>query len=838
MATTNITLTRGSGLTTYDIVLTRTTEIVGALATPAVTATTVDALVTVVTTSQSGPQGPTGPTGPTGPQGIQGITGSTGPTGAQGVTGPTGPTGAQGIQGVTGPTGAQGVTGPTGPTGAQGIQGVTGPTGPTGAQGVTGPTGAASTVTGPTGPTGAASTVTGPTGPTGATGAASTVTGPTGALGPTGPTGPTGAASTVTGPTGPTGAASTVTGPTGPTGATGAASTVTGPTGPTGAASTVTGPTGPQGIQGVTGPTGPQGIQGVTGPTGPTGPAGIGNALVTNPLSQFAATTSAQLAGVISDETGTGVLVFGTSPTITTPNMTRPVLTAQGGNEGGEINLASPPTGSTISGGLNIDLLNNSLRLFEAGGTNRGMAIDVTTLGASAGSTIATTNTAQTLTNKTLTSPVLTTPALGTPASGVATNLTGTASGLTAGNVTTNANLTGHITSVGNAAVLGSFTSAQLRTALTDETGSGVAVFGTSPTITTNATISGGTLSSTAATVLTPISVTANTGNGDNLLTTITRDSTGSDWTTSTWMIQRKVDATNMGFVEFGASSVTLGNNATEVMTVTGNEVLFNKPIVFEGTTADAFETTLTVVDPTADRTVTLPNATTTLVGTDTTDTLTNKTLTSPALTGTPTAPTATLGTNTTQLATTAFVEEAVYFYDNTYTSLNYYTSTFNSTALFTMPASYQYFIPFYVPVSTSFDRIAIRAWSTYAGFSTTVRLGVYNSSAGLPTTVLFDAGTVSVATANSLSTITITQTLSAGWYWLSCAVGTVSTTPTFYGSSTFTAPLGVGQMGTTIDTPSFYFPRVDTTSSSASLATASGTVAATSAPIIALRKT
>ena len=39
----------------------------------------------------------------------------------------------------------------------------------------------------------------------------------------------------------------------------------------------------------------------------------------------------------------------------------------------------------------------------------------------------------QTLTNKTLTSPTLTTPALGTPASGVMTNVTGTASGLTAG---------------------------------------------------------------------------------------------------------------------------------------------------------------------------------------------------------------------------------------------------------------------------------------------------------------------------------------------------------------------------------------------------------------------
>ncbi len=100
-----------------------------------------------------------------------------------------------------------------------------------------------------------------------------------------------------------------------------------------------------------------------------------------------------------------------------------------------------------------------------------------------------------TLTNKTLTSPVLTTPALGTPsalvltnasgtvtnltlvtpalgtpASGVMTNVTGTAASLTAGNVTTNANLTGHVTSVGNAAVLGSFTLAQLNTAISDAT--------------------------------------------------------------------------------------------------------------------------------------------------------------------------------------------------------------------------------------------------------------------------------------------------------------------------------------------------------------------------------
>jgi len=42
---------------------------------------------------------------------------------------------------------------------------------------------------------------------------------------------------------------------------------------------------------------------------------GTGDALTSNGLDQFAATTSAELAGVISDETGSGSLVYGTSPT-------------------------------------------------------------------------------------------------------------------------------------------------------------------------------------------------------------------------------------------------------------------------------------------------------------------------------------------------------------------------------------------------------------------------------------------------------------------------------------------------------------------------------------------
>lgn len=54
--------------------------------------------------------------------------------------------------------------------------------------------------------------------------------------------------------------------------------------------------------------------------------------------------------------------------------------------------------------------------------------------------------------------------------------------------------------------------------------------------------------------------------------------------------------------------------------------------IIFEGAVADAYETTLQVAEPTVDRVVTIPDATDTLVGRATTDTLTNKTLTSPII--------------------------------------------------------------------------------------------------------------------------------------------------------------------------------------------------------------
>jgi hypothetical protein len=110
------------------------------------------------------------------------------------------------------------------------------------------------------------------------------------------------------------------------------------------------------------------------------------------------------------------------------------------------------------------------------------------------------------------------------------------------------------------------------------------------------------------------------------------------------------------------SDGVVVGTTATQTLTnktltapiLTGAGV--DASIVFEGSTADAFETTLTVVDPTQDNTITLPNTTGTVAILNATQTLTNKTLT-----------TATLGSNLdagafkiTNLATPTLASDAV----------------------------------------------------------------------------------------------------------------------------------------------------------------------------------
>ena len=80
---------------------------------------------------------------------------------------------------------------------------------------------------------------------------------------------------------------------------------------------------------------------------------------------------------------------------------------------------------------------------------------------------------------------------------------------------------------------------------------------------------------------------------------------------------------------EISAIALSEKGAANGVAELDANQnVLTKTGVVFEGSTADAYETILDVVDPTADRTITLPNITGTLITTGDTGTVTNTMLT------------------------------------------------------------------------------------------------------------------------------------------------------------------------------------------------------------------
>jgi hypothetical protein len=79
-----------------------------------------------------------------------------------------------------------------------------------------------------------------------------------------------------------------------------------------------------------------------------------------------------------------------TSDTLTAGNVSTTGLEVKtvGGDEGGQIDFQLPATNTTLSTGVAIDVFQNRLRIFEKGGTARGVYIDLTSASSSAGTNL------------------------------------------------------------------------------------------------------------------------------------------------------------------------------------------------------------------------------------------------------------------------------------------------------------------------------------------------------------------------------------------------------------------------------------------------------------------
>jgi hypothetical protein len=127
--------------------------------------------------------------------------------------------------------------------------------------------------------------------------------------------------------------------------------------------------------------------------------------------------------------------------------------------------------------------------------------------------------------------------------------------------------------------------------------------------------------------------IAADSGSDDTFSTgdTLTfAGGTGIDTTVSDDQISIAIDstvATLTGSQTLTNKTLTSPTINTATIDLGADLTMGNNDIVFEGATADDFETTVTVTDPTADRTITLPDATGTVSLVAGTETLTNKTI-------------------------------------------------------------------------------------------------------------------------------------------------------------------------------------------------------------------
>ena len=143
------------------------------------------------------------------------------------------------------------------------------------------------------------------------------------------------------------------------------------------------------------------------------------------------------------------------------------------------------------------------------------------------------------------------------------------------------------------------------------------------------------------------------------------------------------------------------------------------------------------------------------------------------------------------------------------------------------LTASRIYYVPFFVRKKTTFTRIGIQVTTS---LGTSAALGIYNSSDGVPTSLLLDCGTVSIATTGEKEA-TISQSLNVGFYYLALVADSAAF---IYVVTTNAAVSGyaVGQSTRTVQNYGYF----GTTSGISLPSSATGLTDTVFAPAISLR--